>query len=661
MLVLYNYEYGNYLKNIWKEVTKMTGDHDVMAICQQIGIILFQVKGCKGTLNRKLLQEAAVQLLKDKYVIFESNRDVPFVNSELPVYSFIALPHNNPEQIDKCLCDAHKFLILNSSHLEGDDSFREWFLKSIPIPQSRESYPFQGEDGLQYKLLCGRYISNFSCVSLPTLCEGIKKAGQQIQLYCFNLTPSQAFVMKSQKPFVIITGDFGTGKSLLLALKAQHLAKNGGNCHVNLLTCSNASGFVSENLKNTYQSLVHIRKLIGEQSNLTVTSFEIIPKSSKSKVGLHFIQELKHHLTKRHNGRVHHLFLDEVPKWLFQQCSQVIRDIATYLPDGTVFWISLATQSYKVTPGDIKVVDQITEFIPEFKNDILYLNEIMRMPKNLFLLHKKIGIYTHQGHISDAVCGYSIPGPKPLVYTLPKLTLHTYDSNENFVESVKSFEKVRIQKAFDHIFKKIGYPKDDSDIVVLVFFFFTDTFINELYTKLYNLLDAALKELHVKLRWKTLYTDSDEEKQGEDMFGKDKPVMKGERQGGEEEEDRVGTVLVVDDDSFIGCQAREVICVDPFSMFHWFPDNEGLGWDALLLTRCLSQYVHIAWPKEEASQLWQDHLEEWERDIFLRSPHVSKPNNDYRLGYITKAKHSKGECLEMLKKEGLLEEIGPSS
>lgn len=38
MLVLYNYEYGNYLKNIWKEVTKMTGDHDVMAICQWLSV-----------------------------------------------------------------------------------------------------------------------------------------------------------------------------------------------------------------------------------------------------------------------------------------------------------------------------------------------------------------------------------------------------------------------------------------------------------------------------------------------------------------------------------------------------------------------------------------------------------------------------------------------
>lgn len=640
MFIFTDYKYTDYLKKINSPsaVTNVDGDHDIMALSESHGVFFIQVKSCeegeKDMNVQKKTREAFSQSMKDTFVFLQSNRDLPYVFADLPVYGLVALPNLQDREIEQHkLCLHHRSLVLTNSSLKSVDVFAAWIKDAVQILRPTKLPLTAAFSHKDFRELCGRYVGLASAVTVPTSLTGIHKASRKLRLINL-LTPVQKRVRDSDKAFVIISGDSGTGKSLILAAKARQILQkaisDNSKCHVNIVTCTDINDSLFCALKMSYRSSQQLEVFVNNENGINITQFRELHQDKagrdeddaprfKFKVTPEIFAQTILDLTKDEAGIKRHLFMDEVPFELLKQSREAIDKAIEDVPRGTNVWLSVSTHTYRVKSSRNEDPRWIVESMPsEFHFE--YLDLIKRVPMSLFKVIKEIQEITGDGHGEFSKCGHVIGGPKPLLYRLDKCEC---PPSEGMDYMACSCVEERTYNTIEKVFNNLkGIENEDITIMLHNFAFSGTTFKN-----LKHLLNTTFEKMKIKLRWSSVLHSSPEEEEEKD----EKPVM------------------IVDARTFVGCEGKVVISVDQCGMFNHFAGKRGVGWHKISMVRCVAQYIFVTWPEEEAAQNWRKHIGEYEMDVLGRG-NLSEEQIAFRKDQIEQSIAASYEpsCLEKL-------------
>ncbi|XP_071809941.1 uncharacterized protein [Asterias amurensis] len=414
MLVLSEYEMQDYLRCAVKTGSKkrktIDGDHDVMVIKLNTGVTFVQVKAVQATsawkTKRGQTKKAFEQVAKDEKAFHEMNADLDFI-STVPVVGYVALPNLTRDHLsDMSMCDTHKRQVLTSEDLESTTEFNKSVGKRFKVEES-----FGSEN---YNDLCGRYVGLASTVNILTLPDAIKKTSAKVRNLL--LTPEQIKIIADGNRRQFIFGDYGTGKSLVLAQMAQKIAKSeeseegSGIVYVVSCTSINLSNRFDEEKSNKGCGLLRspsllvsqYRKLFSEPLSPSIKIMSIAdlyrdcfpttrysyPTSNHNPYCQSFDPKLLAELTRRvmseHPNA--HIMWDEVPfdprGWDWTQLESNIKSCTK-----NFVWVSIATDSYaEILSSSTSVVSR--KHPSSFK--VASLTICKRMTRNSFRFYKAL-------------------------------------------------------------------------------------------------------------------------------------------------------------------------------------------------------------------------------------------------------------------------------
>ncbi|XP_033648130.1 uncharacterized protein LOC117307476 [Asterias rubens] len=409
MMVLSEYDMGRYLKAVKtgsKKWETIDGEHDVMVINLNHGVTFVQVKSVKTTSTDKTMwrqtQSAFKQVTKDEKAFREMNADLDFI-STVPVVGFVALPNLTRDHLSKMvMCDAHKRQVLTSEDLESPTEFNESVGKRL---QAGENLGLEN-----YKELCGRYVGLASIVKIRTLPDAIKLTSAKVGK--IRLTPEQNEIIKVGNRKQVIFGDYGTGKSLVLAKMAEKIAKSEegrGIIYVVSCTSINLSSRFDEETTHAGCGLLcspsllvsQYRKFFSEPMSPSIKIMSLAdlycdcfpitiynyPTSNRNPFYQSFEPKLLAELTRRVMSKHPnaHIMWDEVPftlgglDWshLESKTKSCIKNFV---------WVSIATESYAeffLSTNSKNLV--LSRLPPSFQ--VACLTSCKRMARNNFRLY----------------------------------------------------------------------------------------------------------------------------------------------------------------------------------------------------------------------------------------------------------------------------------
>ncbi|XP_071820172.1 uncharacterized protein [Apostichopus japonicus] len=713
MFIFTNYKYQDYLNNVKSNVlvTDIKGDHDIMAISQKYGVLFFQVKSCELIDNNYLnlkhkAQNAMSQAMKDKFVFLQSNRDLPYVTVKSPIYGFAALPNLQEKDLKQCnLCVHHAAVILTAPALTNINQFSFWLKNALYTVGRRDhSDAFSHQ---QFREICGRYVGLASSVSVPTVASAIHKSGKKLSLSF--LTPVQLRVRNSNRKFMIIAGDTGTGKSLILASKARQICQQSNTdeakCKINIITCTDINDSLFCALKMSYRSSQQLEKFLSNLK-IKISPFRVLHENEQGqnfKVTPELLLDTIRKLTKPQtsSGGVQHIFMDEVPFELLKSAKELLEDEVENIPYESFVWMTVSTHTYRVDSRNCKDPRWIKDHMPS-NFQFEYLDLVKRVPRSLFKIIKEIQAITGNGHSQFSKCGHVIDGLKPLLYRLQNCSCSLQQQEPDYMRCACVEE--RIYQTFSRIFRDLVGVDNMNDITIVLHNF---AIHGNSFKDLKHLLDKTFNRLGIELIWSTvLYkspiatdrelspgnlttqtTDdrqevinnpdvnasSDSDDEGDYLFNLAGNLFKDQLQEGNctatgedpptvaspvrRDEKRKGQIMVVDTRTFVGCEGKVLISLDQCGMFHHFRGERGVGWHRISLVRCVAQYIYVTWSEEEAAQNWRKYLNEYEMDVRARN-NLNKVQLQFREDQISQglAASYKTSCLEKLMRKDLFTE-----
>ncbi|XP_071826480.1 uncharacterized protein [Apostichopus japonicus] len=647
MFVISNLKHQNYLSEIRtkeKLVTAQDGDHDVTVIHRNLGVIFFQVKGCLSNSRTKTQHKAVLlaveQIIKDKLVFYESNRDLEFVQKGLPVYGFAALPNLQSSDLKGLdICDGHFRNILTGSDLSD---LSGWLKDRVTAdrPDQRE---VMNEN--EYKLICGRYVGLATAVSLRTYNEGVMKVGQMMKV--IHLTPRQLDLVKNNHgQYVFLTGDYGTGKSLVLVQKAQKLVEEDDNCVAFVISCSDIDNYQFCKCDRPYRSADQLKRFLKtDTTRIKVLQFRdiLLREYSPEEGGKRRVscEEFYNFILKYTSDTVGgerdvktHIFLDEVLTALLlkegtntlEACG-IWENIGSDLPEGSYCWISVSTHSY-VMSRDYRP-DRLVPIMPSMF-EWHYLPFIMRVTGHVCNLVKGIEAHTGNGFFEESSIGHTFMGPKPLLSTLAVCEC------DEPGDLPCNCSHTRLHNCLEKVKEIFNFVNDD--LTIIIFFFHCEEFLLPLYRQFQTVMQETFSKFHVKLKWNT-------------MYGSQIP----QEEGGEGASGGQRVISVVDQHTFIGCESQNVMCIDMFGMHQWFSNDSTSEWFTFIVSRCTSQYIHINWPEEEAKEQWLKFLDGYE--AYCKASSINAPYVINITDMIKMARDSPGRCVSLIKEKQLMREV----
>lgn len=637
MFVFTDYKYAKYLQHVQlnKEefVTDISGDHDVLVICRQFGILFIQVKSTAGDKSIKTIKKdmglALKQLLSDKYAFWQSNRDLAFIQ-QLPIYSFIAFPFLDETSVEHySICPYHKKIILLKSDFASAEKFLEWFKENIR--------PLNSITDTQYHTLTARYVGKASIASLP---DPIKITAHQLGCHKAKvfLNPDQLAIAETEsvEKLHVLAGNYGTGKTLLLILLAKKIANKFKQSTVHFITCTDINKEGLCRISTPFQAPKHVDELLKiNKSKLFGEVYREVNKTfDPQKQNILFITPTTFFdtLTKLNSRSGDcHFILDEVPFFLldksrtdFQTSFQMFRD--SLGPDSFV-WISVASHTYKV---DVSLDENPVKIKSSLDSSFQfhYLKYTMRICGRLFRMVQGVEAYTKDGHHRFSECGHVIQGPMPRLYMLKHCKCD--DSADAMLTLPCTCSGERLSEVLNKVFRFLE-NNYKSDITIIIENGIEGPFYQNLCKLVHNSLQGH------KTKWLIAFKAGTED----DM-----------RQTSAEQNE-VDVITVADGRTFRGCESRIVIIIDPFGMNQWFQTEGHVGMPTVVFTRCLSQYIHVTWPQEESSMMAERVRNEYKCLIQSRT-YFPKEWVENTSEYVRQGIDSPRHCLEKLLRDELI-------
>ncbi|KAJ8044092.1 hypothetical protein HOLleu_11459 [Holothuria leucospilota] len=602
MFIFTNYKYSDYLKNV-AIATDIDGKHDIVVISRDLGVIFIQVSSSMGK-SRKVakqqLQKKTQQLMKDKLVFLESNRDLSEVTSKIPLYQLAAFPNFRREFVLLDVCRGHSQSFLTKECFYSDNIFVT-LNEKISIP----SEPCLSEKDYQY--LCSRYVGIASTDNTRTALDGIKTTFKILKKAFLTSEQRQILDMDDINSCIVLTGDCGTGKSLMLTQKALRFAKN-ENCKPILVSCADLQRFggLQTTFGNDTRGHLSIQKEILDKLDPNIATFSIKYAEDQSAIQQSFIEMFVSMLRGFTQGMEKvHILLDELPFITVKENPSIFNSLLESIPAECHLWLSTTTVSSTEEELLENLVSKQNCGPRRFK--LFHLDKIMRMPEIVVNLYSSIQEFIG-GQSSNKAIGHVVMGPKPMLFSLDVCSCKELDE----ASLTCLCTKLRLIKALRNIMKVVGDIEHDR----ISFYIHSITRLQEMF----ELLSDVMKTLNFSLKW---------------WF--------------EKESNDTESFSVLTENAHWRCESAIVISVDPLGMNHW---EDGVGDRAIhtsVFSRCLSQYIHLVWPKQEAAELFNVELNSLEEDLRLYyvNARIMKENAHCR-----NAKSEEG-CLEYLKKADL--------
>ncbi|XP_067661134.1 uncharacterized protein [Haliotis asinina] len=217
------------------------GEHDILIVHYAFGMIAIQVKACKSRADLSdSVKKAITQLDKDKDFIQANFEDLKTGVSFTPIVAlpFIPLEELTQETHKAAYKRIHKYnkcetysqdcqqeclqrCLLDDSLSSEDsngwiDKLCEWWKRII-----KDCKGFKSLD--DYKRVVARYIGFKSTVQIRDLSGSVTEMGNRRMNIV--LTPKQIEVLESNMKKLVLHGEYGSGKTVLLILKARILLR----------------------------------------------------------------------------------------------------------------------------------------------------------------------------------------------------------------------------------------------------------------------------------------------------------------------------------------------------------------------------------------------------------------------------------------------------
>ena len=183
-------------------------------------IILYLCRG-KGDNTYGNLEEQMSHCMSDVHLL------VNLYQNELKLsgVKIIGLVISNSQaQNFKLKCEFCKVFVIPFKAFESPFTFQSWlekFTKWFGISESNLSQ----QDSKSFSLFCTKMVSLIACTKCEYLPNFTANVTSQMEQACLLLNPEQMEILYSPCNFVILKGNFGTGKTIILQKKLEDLAQ----------------------------------------------------------------------------------------------------------------------------------------------------------------------------------------------------------------------------------------------------------------------------------------------------------------------------------------------------------------------------------------------------------------------------------------------------
>lgn len=672
MMIFTDLEIPNRNLHCPTDFVSTNGDFDVLVISNKF-VLFCQVKGVDdGTSDgnkRDKLRDAWEQSAKDRRRFCEATRDLSFVPN-IPMHEVIAVPNLNSRVLDRLgICRYHRQFILTASDVEPFTHFVVWVSNIVDrndrLTTKKVQYRVE-----HYKILLSRFVGLISKVRINT--EGrsiidtdrivnpksyVKASGKrnncrtQGGLYAI-LTPKQTHIIHSVGKLAIIRGDFGTGKSLALVIKATKLLEDTENpCHPMVISLGNFGNDGACYHKTNFQACHHLRALSTHDSvivdvNELIKSYlhenNLASDERRTKIAPELFLSLLSWKIKTTKNVVH-FFFDEVPSSFVKKCESVFHQFPEHFPD-SYMWLSIAPHSSKPAQPmhrDLEIV--LDRLIDKGYHDAR-LERSMRVPRNVFNFVQFMQQKEFPS-LDPTICGHVVSGPKPLFFEIPKCTCQRPRVNDFDVLHCQCSER-RLSLTLERVLARCNLRDsatqiDQSKVCILIGVLLGSKFAKPLI----SLLAKTCASLKVRLLFNVVDLLSDHCKAVEDDIVR--RTLNSDREWLE--------IRVFDQYTYLGCENAVIIGIDPYSLFQC---GEGNHWthSMNIFTRTTSLYIHVHWPKEEAAEMWYADLDAHDALTASRT-YLTEYEKYARFEFTARGRESKGDLVEKLIDSNLIIKI----
>lgn len=584
MFILSEYKFQSYCKlSETMKSKKINGEHDVLIFHRKLGIILVEVKSVTSErafkTKRGNIRSAWEQALRNEIAIRDMNSALDFV-AGIPAHQFIAFPNLNLDDLEAVnVCDYHMKRTLYSDNLRPFEKLNATLCSYLMETASPRDEAMTLD---QYEQLCARYAGFASIAHVRTVGDAVKKTSAKMNKFFLN--PEQvALLAVPVRRKLVLTGEYGTGKSLVLKVLAENLRDTDTNYCVVLVSCTNVSHTrTMGRLRRSKNHLVeHIQQLLVpdtkfEASDIRVWSLSDLlqlcfPEKNpfSERLSPSLICEIVCSLTAMYPNKEIVLLLDEVPfvpSWDWEPLEALCREYVDFH-----LWMTITTGTYAIRANEdpISVVKSNSPTGFHF----VHLRRCMRMTCNGLRFYKALqALLGDNAHLSMEY-GNAIEGPIPRWYELPSCNCRSMDPFD-----CKCIDR-RMDKTLQCVWDQlVDINPSDVTFVVRDSVRDTDRFLN-------SLLVRSCQRLKIPLQ---------------SFLSMSSPSAPGDID--DKLSCRMKCPKLVDIFSFKGCESPIVIFVTPFGWpLVWEHNNGRHGWDDISpqISRALGQIILITWPKEE--------------------------------------------------------------
>ena len=183
----------------------------------------FILYSCRGKDNQtnKNLEELMSHCVSDLLLLVNLYQDELNL-SDAKIIGFVI--SDSETQNYKLKCELCKLFVIPYESFQSASTFHFWlgkFTRFIGISEFR----LHQQDNNVFSLFCAKFLSLMACTECEYLPNFTRNVTSQIEQACLLLNPKQMEILYSSCNCVILKGNFGTGKTVILQKKLEELAQ----------------------------------------------------------------------------------------------------------------------------------------------------------------------------------------------------------------------------------------------------------------------------------------------------------------------------------------------------------------------------------------------------------------------------------------------------
>ena len=175
----------------------------------------------KDVKTNKNLEELMSHCVSDLLVLVNLYQD-ELKQTGVNIIGFVI--SNSESQTFKLKCEVCKLFVIPLKSFESASTFHFWLEKFTSYIKNSELYYQQ--DKKMFSLFCTKFLSLMACTECEYLPNFTRNVTSQMEQACILLNPEQMDILYSSRKFVILKGNFGTGKTIVLQKKLEELVQN---------------------------------------------------------------------------------------------------------------------------------------------------------------------------------------------------------------------------------------------------------------------------------------------------------------------------------------------------------------------------------------------------------------------------------------------------